>query len=272
MYQHWEKIFFRYTKIEFILLTCAIFMLDINIPLYEKNILHIKKELDTYKPFSSAQLKNLQQWFKIWFTTHSNAIEWNSFSEIEVKILIEDGITVWWKTLKELKETQNLAELTDSIWKFFESDFVLDTEFILTLHCELLTWIEKKYLGKYRTTQVYISGSDDVLPTSKEVHKLMDEFITFCNSPQENILKKIAKIQYDFVKIHPFLDWNWRIARLLMNLFLVKEWFLPIIFPVITRLEYISSFGKDKTGTDFYKYFLWQTHENMKDYLRFFKD
>jgi hypothetical protein len=57
-----------------------------------------------------------------------------------------------------------------------------------------------------------------------------------------------------------------------MNMYLVKYWFLPIIFPVVTRFEYISSLWKNKTHKDFYKYFLWQTKENMNDYVRFFND
>ena len=100
----------------------------------------------------------------------------------------------------------------------------------------------------------------------------MNELIYFSNTDKKNILKKIAKIHYDFVKIHPFVDWNWRLARLFMNLYLVKYWFLPIIFPVVTRLDYIKSLWKDKKFEDFYKYFLWQTNENMNDYLNFFKD
>ena len=87
-------------------------MIDIDIKLFEEKILKTKWKIDKFKPFSSKQLKNLQDWFKISFTTHSNAIEWNSFTQEEVKVLIEDWITVWWKTIRELKETQNLAELT----------------------------------------------------------------------------------------------------------------------------------------------------------------
>ena len=247
-------------------------MQEINIENYEKEILELKEKIDSFKPFSDFQLKNLQSWFKIWFTAQSNAIEWNSFTNEEVKILIEDGITVWWKTIRELKETQNLAKITDSIWKFFEKDFEISEKFILDLHKNLLDWIETKNLWKYRDSQVYISWSQDKLPSSKEVPKLMKNFINYCNKEEKNILKKISNIHFDFVKIHPFFDWNWRIARLLMNLYLVKYWFLPIIFPVVTRLEYISSLWKDKTQNDFYKYFLWQLRENMQDYLRFFED
>lgn len=247
-------------------------MLNIDIIKYEKEIYDLKSKIDKFRPFSSIQLNNLKSWFKIWFTAQSNAIEWNSFTNEEVKILVEDWITLWWKTIKEVKETQNLAELTDSIWKFFDTDFILTEKFLLDLHKKLLTWIEKENLWKYRDIQVYISGSEDKLPSSKEVKKLMKEFISFCNADTKNPLSKISKIHFDFVKIHPFIDWNGRIARLLMNLYLIKYSFLPIIFPVVTRLEYIRSLWKNKSHDDFYKYFLWQTYENMSDYLRFFED
>jgi len=247
-------------------------MQNIDIIKYEKDIFELKLKIDSFRPFSSEQLNNLKSWFKISFTSHSNAIEGNSFTNEEVKVLVEDWITVWWKTLNEVKETENLATLTDIIWDFFDKDFILTENFLLELHKKLLTWIEKNNLWNYRKIQVFISGSEDRLPSSKEVPMKMKEFIEYCNSNQNNILEKISKIHYDFVKIHPFVDWNGRIARLLMNLYMIKYKYLPIIFPVVTRLEYIRSLWKDKTDRDFYKYFLWQTYENMWDYQRFFED
>lgn len=247
-------------------------MQEIDINTYEKDIIFLKNKIDEYRPFSESLLKNLQDWFKISFTAHSNAIEWNSFTQEEVKVLIEDGITIWWKTIRELKETQNLAWLTSNIWDFFWKEFILTEEFLLHIHSVLLSWIEKENLWKYRETQVYISWSNEKLPKSKEVPILMNDFINYCNNESSNNLSKIAKIHYDFVKIHPFTDWNWRIARLLMNMYFVKNWFLPVIFPVITRLEYIRSLWENKKFEDFYKYFLWQTKQNLEDYIRFFKD
>lgn len=247
-------------------------MQNLDIKKYEEEIYDIKSKIDNFRPFSSKQLNNLKSWFKIWFTAQSNAIEWNSFTNEEVKILVEDWITVWWKTIKEVKETQNLAELIDIIWDFFEKDFVLTNDFIFYLHKRLLKDIEKQDLWKYRDIQVFISWSEDKLPSSKKVPELMNEFIDYCNSKTDNPLEKISKIHYDFVKIHPFIDWNGRIARLLMNLYMIKYGFLPIVFPVVTRLDYIRSLWKDKSEIDFYKYFLWQTYENIWDYLRFFED
>jgi hypothetical protein len=68
------------------------------------------------------------------------------------------------------------------------------------------------------------------------------------------------------------MDWNWRIARLLMNIWLVKIWFLPIIIPIVLRNEYISSLSPAKAFEDFYQFFLRQLSENLKDYIRFFKN
>lgn len=247
-------------------------MQKIDIKSYEKDILKLKSEIDAYKPFSKKSLQNLKDWFKISFTTHSNAIEGNSFIETEVKVLVEDWITVWWKTVKELRETENLAFLTDTIWDFFKTDFVLTKKFLFDLHKNLLQRIETENLWKYRDIQVYISGSEDQLPKVKEVEKLMKNFVDFANTPEKNTLEKVARLHFDFVKIHPFTDGNGRIARLLMNLYLVKNGFLPIIFPVVTRLDYINSLWKDKKFEDFYKYFLWQTFENYNDYFRHFTD
>ena len=254
-------------------------MQNINTKSYETEIMELKSKIDNFRPFCETRLKNLKSWFNISFTAQSNAIEWNSFTDVEVKVLIEDWITIWWKTIKEVKETQNLAWMISIIWEFFGKEFLITNDFILGLHRQLLTGIEKEYLWKYRDIQVYISWSSDIPPSSRKLEELMKNFIDFCNEENKNMtwkkcpcgIEKIAKIHYDFVKIHPFTDWNWRIARLIMNLYFVKYWFLPIIFPVVTRLEYIKSLWKDKNFEDFYKYFLWQTKENMSDYLRFFE-
>lgn len=246
-------------------------MKNINIESYENEIMEIKSKIDNFRPFSETRLKNLQSWFNISFTAQSNGIEWNSFTDAEVKVLVEDWITIWWKTIKEVKETENLAWMTGIIWEFFDKEFIITNDFILDLHKQLLIGIEKEYLWKYRDIQVYISWSSDIPPSSNKLDILMNNFIGFCNQKNKNIIEKVAKIHYDFVKIHPFTDWNWRIARLIMNLYFVKYWFLPIIFPVVTRIEYIKSLWKEQNFEDFYQYFLWQTKENMSDYLRFFE-
>jgi len=242
-----------------------------NVSEYENNILEIKRQIDSLRPFDRYILQSLKKWFNVAFSYASNSIEWNTFTEDEVRLLIEDGITVGWKTLKELKEIENHAKIVDKIWDFVNDRFELTEDFIKKLHYDLFKWIiEEKYLWNYRKTQVFISGDElDALASYKDVPKLMKDYVDMGNYKYENKLKHIARIHYDFVKIHPFVDGNWRIARLLMNIYLLKYWFLPIVFPPVVRNEYIWSLKSTRTFDDFYKFFLWQLYENLKDYKRF---
>ena len=83
---------------------------------YITGICDLREKIDTYRPFSAEQLRNLQSWFRVGFTMHSNALEGNSFTMEEVRVLLEDGITIGGKTIREMRETENLARLTDTIW------------------------------------------------------------------------------------------------------------------------------------------------------------
>lgn len=241
---------------------------------YEKKVQDLKTELDSFRPFNQSQLKNLQERFRIWFTFSSNAIEGNTLNQSEVKVLIEDGITIAGKTIKELKETINHAKLLNNLSDLFEKNTIqISEEFVCWLHQELMDWIlEENERGKRRSIQVFISGSEEILPTPDKLDSLMKNFFSEIESDSINPLQKIAKIHYDFVKIHPFTDGNWRIARLLMNIALVKVWFLPIIIPIIVRNDYIQSLSPKKSFEDFYHFFLRQLSENLKDYIRFFQN
>lgn len=238
---------------------------------YEKQIDEIVNEIKKKRPFDKDILNELKKWFKVAFTYHSNAIEWNTLTMDEVKVFIEDGITIWWKTLTELKETKNYADLVEMMFDFVnKKDFILTEKFILDLHYKLFFDILENNAWKYRKIPVVISWDElSTLPKPSEIWDLMKRIIEYANSNQDNKLKQIAKIHYDFVKIHPFVDGNGRIARLLMNLYLIKNEYLPIVFPVIVRTDYIWSLKSDKKFDDFYKFFLWQMYENMKDYKRF---
>ena len=235
---------------------------------YEQKIDLLLKYFDTKRPLDQKILKNLQNWFRVAFTYTSNAIEWNTLTLDEVKVLIEDGITIGWKTLRELKETENYAKLVDRIFDLMDEKFTLTHEFILDLHKQLFDWILDN-AGSYRKIPITVSWDElAIFPSPDEVFDKMDDFINFVNTEPDS-LKKVAKIHYDFVKIHPFEDGNGRIARLLMNLYLVRMNIFPIIFPLSVRLDYIVSLKSSKSFDDFYNFFLRQLYENLKDYKRF---
>lgn len=226
--------------------------------------------INTVRPFDQAQLKNLQQWFKIGFVQTSNALEGNTLTLSEVKVLLEDGVTIWGKTMRELHETTNLADITPYIR---DEGFQFTEEAILWLHQHLISNIDDEHAGCYRTIPIMVSGSDEIFPDSNQLWFLMKEYIHYLQSttPQtiEEIIQCVARTHYDLVKIHPFVDANGRIARLMMNIMLVKYNLLPIIIPPVVRHDYISSLQPSQTFQDFYEFIVRQIVENYKDYKRF---
>jgi len=102
-------------------------------------ILSQKAQLDALRPFNTTQLKNLKERFRIGFIQNSNAIEGNTSTLTEVKVLLEDGITVGGKTVKEIRETLNHGEVMSKLDDLFTQQTLLIGEaFLLSLHTDLM--------------------------------------------------------------------------------------------------------------------------------------
>ena len=231
----------------------------------------LKQDLDMLRPFSDIQLQNLRQRFRIWYIQQTNAIEGNTLTLSEVKVLLEDGITVGGKTIREIRETTNHAEIMTLLWDLFDDH--IDTNITLSRILDIHRWLmegtlDASYVWLRRDIHVVVSGSEDTFPHPNQVRELMKDFVD-ASYLRPQSLEDVARIHYNFVKIHPFVDGNGRIARLLMNIWLITLWYFPIIIPIVTRHEYISSLQ----GNDFdiwYRFFVRQVIENHKDYVRFF--
>lgn len=238
-----------------------------------QEIQQLKKKLDALRPFDKTQLKNLQEWFRIGFVQNTNAIEWNTMTLSEVKVLLEDGITVWGKTIREIRETINHDKVLEQFPNLFETNkkIKINEKLVLLLHMLLMKDnLPIENCGKRRKINIIISGSTDILPNPSQIPKLMWDFFTkTCKNIKS--LENVARVHYDFVKIHPFVDGNGRIARFLMNLWLIWLWYFPIIIPVVIRKEYISSLKWENFDKRL-EFFLRQVKENNKDYLRFFSN
>jgi len=171
--------------------------------------------------------------------------------------VVEKGLTVQGKSLKEHLEATNHAEALDYVKKLVNQkrhDLTLDT--IFNIHSLILKKIEESNAGRYRTQHVRLTGSTTVLPNPLKVPDLMDEFIAWLVGENNNHIVGIAAdAHYKLVSIHPFTDGNGRTSRLLMNLLLIQEGYPPAIIRKEDRLAYINSLEKAQTGggmEDFY--------------------
>lgn len=208
------------------------------------------KQLQRLRPLSPVLVRNLAEWFRVELTYSSNAIEGNTLTRAETAVVIERGLTVGGKSLKEHLEATNHAAALDIVNKLAaKKPSALRESHLLSLHALILKGIDDTSTGHYRSVPVRISGSAVVLPNPRKMPELMEDFCAWLAA--KNHLHPIAfaaETHYRLVTIHPFIDGNGRTARLLMNLLLMMQGYPPAIIRPRDRLAYINALETAQLG------------------------
>jgi Fic family protein len=202
--------------------------------------------LDNYRPLSLNQVKSLKTLFDVDFTFNSTAIEGNTLTLQETRIVLMDGITIGGKTICEHLEVINHKEAIDYIESIaHQKPQELTKNDLLNIHSIVLRGIDTANAGKYRTVPVYIRKKNG------EIYKFCDPL--FVKDEMDNFFSWLisahnlhpmwfaAEVHTRFVTIHPFVDGNGRTARLLMNLGLLQSGFVTSILKVAKRTEYLDA-------------------------------
>lgn len=237
-----------------------------------KQLIEKKQKLDSFRPLPVELVKNLGEWFKIELTYTSNAIEGNTLTRQETALVVEKGLTVEGKSLKEHLEAVNHAQALEFIKKLVGKKRSQITENdILAIHQLILQKIDDPNAGKYRTVAVRIAGATVVLPNSAKVPGLMKEFVNWLHQKSNDHPVKIAAdAHFKLVSIHPFLDGNGRAARLLMNLLLMQVGYPPALIRKEDRRAYINAIEKGQTQKeldDYYHLIYKATNRSLTIYL-----
>lgn len=212
-----------------------------------KNILSsidVKKEkLNSYKPLDKGFIKNMWDWLRIELTYTSNAIEWNTLSRRETALIVEEGISPWWKTVVEILEAKNHHKALDYVFELSEKRKIneITQRDILDIHNTILDGIDNSNAGSYRNHNVRVSGSATIFPNHMKVSDLMDDLEHWLQSNSDDIVKIAADLHYKFVRIHPFADGNGRTARLLFNLVLLIGGYQLSFIEKKERTKYVKS-------------------------------
>ncbi|WP_100405217.1 Fic family protein [Bacillus solitudinis] len=194
-------------------------------------VTELKNELDQLRPLPSAAVKNLNEVLRVEWTYNSNAIEGNTLSLIETKVVLEDGLTIGGKRLKEHFEVINHSEAIDYIEEHVLKDKKLDERTLKNLHYLVLKNIDNENAGNYRNINVRISGSVHEPPNFLQVPQEMSNLLSWYEDNKGDLhpVELAALFHFKFVYIHPFSDGNGRTARLLMNLILMENGYPPAI-------------------------------------------
>ena len=230
-----------------------------------------KKKIDSYRPLTNLQAKELKDHYKIGLTYSSNALEGNTLTLIETKVIIEDGLTIGGKSLKEIDEATGHARAYDFIFEIVEKKNIEVTD-VLKIHKLFYQQTDPVNAGIYRDKPVFISGMDTILPKPDELKKLMKDFEKNIKKLKDKLhpIEYAATIHNRLVTIHPFLDGNGRTARLLMNLLLMRDGYSITIIPPIYRAEYIkcADEGNKNKHTEFINFLSCMVYESQKEYLK----
>ena len=186
-----------------------------------------------------ALLENYTAAFNVEYTHNSTAIEGNTLSLIETKLLLEDKLSIGGKYLREIYEVVNHNKAFAYVSKRIKEKLPLDENVVKDIHALLMENIIVG--GIYRNVEVYISGAEHIPPAPNEMYQQIKNFYMDMQG-KDNLtaIELAAWTHAEFVKIHPFVDGNGRTSRLIMNYQLMAGGYLPISIPKEERLTYFE--------------------------------
>jgi Fic family protein len=231
----------------------------------------LREEIRQHRPLKREALKQLREYFRIGLTWSSNALEGNSLTETETKVVIEDGITIGGKPLKDHYEAIGHAEAFDYLHKLVNRTEITERD-ILKLHKLFYYRIDMAGAGHYRKQNDVVTGTDFVFPPPSQLKKLMTDFAEEIHTLRgtKHPIEFAALLHLRLVTIHPFVDGNGRTARLLMNLALLQEGYPVTIIPPVLRSDYLTTVRQGNNGNDepFVALLSDMVWESQRDYLR----
>ncbi len=216
-------------------------MSDTDISLIQKRLLSRIDEkmqrLNSLRPLPAGAVKRLHEEMRLLHTYHSNAIEGNTLTLPETKLVLEEGITIGGKSLREHLEAANNAKAFDLIEDIAQKKKSIDHVTIQQIHEAVMAGIIED-AGKFRTRNVRVTGASKAPPDWSKVIKLMDELIGKIARSKKHPVETAALLHHRFVEIHPFIDGNGRVARLLTNLYLIYRGYPPMVLKKEDRGKY----------------------------------
>jgi Fic family protein/DNA-binding XRE family transcriptional regulator len=240
-----------------------------------KEIDQLKMELNNYRHMDSYRIA---QALELEYTFESNRIEGNTLTLKETDLVINEGITISGKTMREHLEAINHQEAVNYLKDLVQKKTDIRERDLLNLHNLILRGIDSEYAGKYRHVQVMIKGSRHMPPPPYLVAKQMEEVFLWYELNKNKIhpLLLAAEMSEKIVTIHPFVDGNGRTSRLWMNLLLLKHGYViaNIKGDHTSRLMYYDVLEKaqaDQNKTPYFEFIVQTELEALKRYLSILK-
>ena len=208
-----------------------------------------KARLDRLRPLSPGALVNLEHAYDLELTYTSNAIEGNTLTQIETSLVIEKGVTIGGKTLKDHLEAIDHYDAIRYVRENASQSQPLSEFDVRSLHALILKRSAPDVAGRYATSARYVNtdAGRHTFPSPAEIPALMGDFGTWLSAAPATP-DTAFEAHRRLVDIHPFSDGNGRTARLLMNLILIRGGYPPIAVRPEDRLAYLQALQRAQAG------------------------
>lgn len=234
----------------------------------------LRARLASLRPLPVEALKKIEEAFNIEYTYESNRIEGNTLTLQETELVVNEGLTISGKSMREHLEAINHAEAIDYIRSFAKSDVAISEYTIKEIHALVLHGIDRENAGRYRTVPVRISGSTHTPPQPYLLAEQMQAFMSrFAEMEAQKVHPVLiaAYLHEVLVRIHPFIDGNGRTARLLMNLYLLRSDYTLVNLKGSddARRRYYTALEASHTDPMSFRKFVAEAEiTSLKDYMR----
>lgn len=229
------------------------------------------EEIKKKRPFEGEMLKTVRDFYRIDTTWSSSALEGNSYTISETKVMLEDGITVGGKPLKHTLEICGHGDAYDYMFSLLHQDGVSIGD-ICTMHRYLMQKEIGNKAGTYKTVENLITGSEYSTVGVAQVEHEMNKLDKWMNEKKHKMhpVQFAAEVHRKLVYIHPFSDGNGRTARLAMNGILIQNGYLPCVISPAVRLDYIQALeaGRNGKSNEFIRFIAEAETETEKDFIR----
>lgn len=199
-----------------------------------------KNRLDRLRPLSPEALRNLEHYYDVEITYTSNAIEGNTLSPVETTLVIEQGVTISGKPLKDHLEALDHYDAIRYVRELARQKTPLTEGDVRNLHRLVVQRSRPDIAGRYADLARYVrteSGRHE-FPSPAEIPALMGNFSKWLGTATDTP-ETAFTAHRRLVDIHPFNDGNGRCARLLMNLVLIRGGYPPVSVRPEDRPAYI---------------------------------
>ena len=216
----------------------------------------LQQQWQALKPLDATQALKLKSFFHTAYTYESNRIEGNTLTLQETHLVVNEGITIGGKTMREHLEALNHQEAIDLMEALVQNATVLNKAVLLQIH------------------QLVLKGIQHVPPSPLLLDELMEGYFDFYERNKRHLHPVIlaTEMHERLVSIHPFIDGNGRTARLVMNLILLQNGYTIVNLKgnPKNRLKYdqaLEQIQLNHANTDFYQLILTAAEKSLKAHL-----